>query len=352
MPSRREDWLPQPPMPTRPPARPGRPRPLVLVTSAGRPKDLAPLRNIARVILGPTGGDTMPRADVLRLAPKLDAIISQGELSVDSELLTRAPRLRIVASASVGVDKLDLTLMAQRGVYATNAPDYFVEATADYTLGAIIALLRRLPAADRFVRGGHWRRFQPGAWDGVLLRGKVLGLIGYGAIGQAVERRALGFGLHVLHYARTPTKRRGYTQLNQLLLRSDIVSLHVPLNPDSRGLMGKERIRQMKRGAYLINVSRGPVVDEAALLEALQSGHLGGAALDVFAEEPRVSLALRRQKNTVFTPHLGGGTAESRQESRLTCAGNVALALTGHRPNNLKNHPTAGALRQWRQARR
>lgn len=350
MPLRREFPRLRPPMPTRTPTRIGRHStlPLVLVTSAARPEELAPLRKVARVILGPKGGDTMPRAEVLRWAPQVDAIISQGELLVDRELLDHAPRLRIVASASVGVDKLDLSLMAQRGVYATNAPDYFVEATADYTLGAIIALLRRLPAADQYVRVGLWQRFQPGAWDGVLLRGKVLGLIGYGAIGRAVERRAVGFGLSVLHYARTPTNQQGYTPLNQLLARSDIISLHVPLNPDSRELINKERIARMKQGAYLLNVSRGPVVDESALVDALQSGHLGGAALDVFANEPRVSPALRKQKNTVFTPHLGGGTIESRHESRLTCAKNVASVLAGKKPDNLKNRPAAKALSKGR----
>jgi len=332
-------------MPTRSPARPRHHLPLVLITASARSEELAPLANIARVILGPTGGNTMTRTEVLRWAPKVDAIISQGELLVDAELLARAPRLRIVATASVGVDNLDLALMAERGIYATNAPDFFVEATADYTLGAIIALLRHLPAADQYVRSGRWRRFQPGAWDGILLRGKVLGLIGYGAIGRAVERRAIGFGLEVLHYARTPTRRQGYTALNQLLARSDIVSLHVPLNAESRELMDKERIARMKTGAYLVNVSRGPVVDESALVCALQSGHLAGAALDVFAQEPSISLALRRQKNTVFTPHLGGGTIESRQESRLTCIRNVARVLAGQPPGNLKNHPTPSALR-------
>lgn len=327
-------------------ARPARFLPLVLVTSAARRKEIAPLKGIARVVMGPAGGSTMPRPEVMRWAPKAAAIISQGELQVDAELLDRAPHLRIVASSSVGVDKLDLGLMAQRGIYATNAPDYFVEATADYTLGAILALLRRLPEADRYVRRGHWRSFQPGAWDGVLLQGKVLGLIGYGAIGQAVARRAVGFGLTVLHHRRTPSTDAGYTPLNQLLARSDIVSLHVPLTPDSCGLIDAARIKKMKKGAYLVNVSRGPVVDEDALAAALKSGRLAGAALDVFAHEPRVPMALRKQPNTLLTPHLGGGTAESRWQSRLTCAKNVAHVLAGRQPDNLQNHPSPDALRK------
>lgn len=335
-------------MPKHPGARRSAPLPLVLVTSETRREELAPLRGIARLLVGPGGGNTMPRSEVLRWAPKVAAIICRGELQVDAELLERAPHLRIVASASVGVDKLDLARMERQGVFATNAPDYFVEATADYTLGAIISLLRRLNEADRYVRRGQWRSFQPGAWDGALLRGKVLGLVGYGAIGQTVARRAAGFGLEVIHYRRTPSRDAGYTPLEQLLARSDIVSLHVPLNEDSRALIDEQRLRRMKPGACLVNVSRGQVVDEPALISALESGRLAGAALDVFADEPRVPLALRRLPNTLLTPHIGGGTVESRRHSSLTCARAVARVLSGQRPDNLKNNPSAGSLRKWR----
>ncbi|MBP7142060.1 MAG: hypothetical protein KBA71_09140 [Opitutaceae bacterium] len=334
------------PSPTRP--RPSSALPLVLVTSSTRREDLAPLLGKARLIMGPGGGDTMSRKEILKHAPKLFAIICRGELLVDAEILESAPNLRIVASASVGVDKLDLSRMEAQGVFATNAPDYFVEATADYAMGAMISLLRRLPEADRYVRTGRWRSFQPGAWDGSLLRGKVLGLVGFGAIGRAVARRAEAFGLTVIHYRRTASQDSGYTPLPELLARSDIVSLHVPLNQESRTLINAARIRQMKKGAYLINVSRGPVVDEPALISALESGRLAGAALDVFTDEPRVPQALRRLPNTLLTPHLGGGTVESRRHSSLTCATAVARVLSGHHPENLKNNPSPKSLRKWR----
>lgn len=336
---RRAIGHPEPPMPARPS------RPLVLVSSAARREDLAPLQGLARIIRG-ADDQPMPRSAVLRHAPHASAIISQGELRIDAELLERSPLLRIVASASVGVDQLDLDAMARHGVFATNAPRGFVDATADYTLGAIIALLRRLPAADQYVRQGRWRRFQPGAWDGVLLRGKTLGLVGYGAIAREVERRARGFGLVVLHHCRTPTGKRGYRTLDELLASADIVSLHVPLNPDSRGLLNRSRLAQMKPGAFVVNVSRGPVIDEGALAAALRSGHLAGAALDVFAREPRVPRALLRAGNTLFTPHLGGGTREGRQESIRICAQNVALALAGRTPRDLQNRPDPAALRR------
>lgn len=325
---------------------PASPRlPVVLITNTVPRATLAPLAGIARVVMGPRNGNLMPRARVLRLAPKLAAIISQGELTVDRALLERAPQLRIVASASVGVDKLDLRLMESMGIFATNAPDYFVEATADFTLGLILALLRRIPEADRYARAGRWRSFQPGVWDGTLLRGKTLGLVGYGAIGRAVARRATGFGMQVLHYQRTPTRDPGYRSLDELLAHADIVSLHTPLNADSHALIDAPRLKRMKRGSFLINASRGQVVHEPSLVAALRSGHLGGAALDVFAEEPSIPGALRRHRRTVLTPHIGGGTSESRHHARLTCVQNVALVLAGRRPDNLQNNPLATVRR-------
>lgn len=301
----------------------------------------APLRHVAQVIQSPAAGRLLARAEVMRHAPLLAGLITQGELRVDRELLGAAPQLRVVASASVGVDALDLALLSRRGIYACNAPGPFVEATADFTIGIIIAALRRVTAADRYVRGGRWRGFEPGRWDGARLRQKTLGLVGYGAIGRAVAVRAAAFGLEVIHHQRTRTGHASKVSLRRLLAVSDIVSLHTPLNRDSRGLFNATRLRQMKRGAWLINVSRGPVVDEAALIRALQSGHLAGAALDVFAREPAVPAALRRLDNVILTPHIGGGTLEGRRDACAMCVRNVVLVLQDRRPDNLMNHPRA-----------
>lgn len=311
------------------------PLPLVLITNAVPPEVLVPLKGIARVIQGPAGGDLMPRAEVLRLAPNLAGIINQAELRVDAELLEAAPGLKIVANVAIGVDNLDLALMARRGVVATNVPDAFVESTADCTLGMILAVARRLPEADGFVRSGAWQKFQPGAWDGTLLHGKTLGIVGYGKIGRAVERRARVFGLRVIHYRRSPTGGAGLTALDELLRTSDFVSLHTPLNADSDRLLNEKRLARMKRGAFLINMARGRVVDEKALVAALQKGHLAGAALDVFEDEPRVHPALLAMKQVVLSPHLGGGTIEARRAARLLCAQNVAAVLQGRAPHHL-----------------
>lgn len=306
--------------------------PLVLITNTVARELLAPLDGIARVVMGPADGDLMPRAEILRHAPAVAGIVNQAELRVDAELLDAAPRLRVVANVAIGVDNLDLPLMARRGVVATNVPDAFVESTADATFALILAVARRIPEADRFVRAGEWQRFQPGRWDGPLLHGKTLGLVGYGKIAQAVERRAAAFGMIVRHYRRSATNTPGFLALDALLATSDFVSLHTPLNADSRRLLDAARLARMKRGAFLINMARGRVVDEAALVAALASGHLAGAGLDVFEDEPRVHPALLAMRQVVLTPHLGGGTHESRRQSRLLSIQNVAAVLQGRPP--------------------
>lgn len=313
--------------------------PLVLITNAVPAAVLAPLEGIARVVQGPSGGDLMPRAEVLRLAPELAGIVNQTELKVDAELLERAPKLKVVANVAIGINNLDLPLMQRHGVYATNVPHAFVESTADYTLGALLALVRRIPESETYVRAGRWRSFQPGVWDGTLLDGKTLGLVGYGAIGQAVARRARGFGLRILFHQRTAVEHPEYRPLDRLLQESDVVSLHLPLNADSDRLITAARLAQMKRGTFFVNASRGRIVDEAALVAALQSGHLAGAALDVFENEPAVHPALPALRNVVLTPHIGGGTHESRYRARLHCVSDVARVLSGQRPLNALNAP-------------
>ncbi len=313
--------------------------PLVLITNAVPPAVLAPLEGLARVVTGPASGHLMSRAEVLQLAPDLDGIINQTELRVDLELLERAPNLKIVANVAIGADNLDLQLMAHHGVFATNVPHAFVDATADFTLGMILAIARRIVEADHYVRSGAWNNFQPGVWDGALLRNKTLGIIGYGAIGRAVGHRAGAFGMRVLHHRRTPCESPEYSSLDRLLRESDFVSLHTPLNADSHRLIDARRLGQMKPGAYLINAARGRVVDEQALVDALRSGRLAGAALDVFENEPQVHPELKNMSNVILTPHIGGGTLESRHDARYFCVENVARVLSGQRPHALLNAP-------------
>jgi glyoxylate reductase len=307
-------------------------RPLVLVTRR-YPADLL-------AALDPHAETLMPGDDLGALGvdhvrahgPRLAAIINQGELSIDGGLLAATPRLRIVANAAIGVNNFVPDAMRARAVWGTNTPEAFVDATADCTLGLLLTLARRLGEGERFVRAGRWTSFAPGAWDGVLLRGRTLGIVGYGRIGQAVAVRAAPFGLRVIHHSRRDAGAAGWRPLDALLAEADFVSLHVPLTPATRGLVDARRLALMKPGARLINMARGPVVDEPALIAALQSGRLAGAALDVFADEPHVPEALRTMENVVLTPHVGGGSHEGRRLAQAQCIENVRRVLAGGPP--------------------
>lgn len=233
---------------------------------------------------------------------------------VDAALVAALPRLRHVASYGVGVNHLDLDACSARGVLVTNTPGVVTEATADMAFGLLLATARRIAESDRLVRRGGWTGIDPAWMLGTEVNGKVLGVVGFGRIGQAVARRAAGFSMRVLYASPREILFDGaeHRSLDALLAESDFVSLHVPLTPGTRNLLDRRRILSMKPGAIVVNTARGGVLDEEALAEALSSGHLGGAGLDVFADEPRVPEALQRLENVVLTPHLGSGTRETR----------------------------------------
>jgi len=312
-------------------------KPVVLCTNSVPDDVLAPLQGLATVRQGPGGGYTTPRPEVLQLAPQLSAIVNQGELLVDRELLDAAPQLRVIANVAAGYDNMDLPLMSARGVWGCNTPDAFYESTADLTLAMILAVARMLVKGDRYVRAGEWRRFEPGVWDGTLLRGHTLGIVGYGRTGMAVAQRARAFGMRILYTRRTRCADPTYRSLDALLAEADFVSLHTPLTAETQHLLNAQRLARMKPGAWLINMARGPVVDEQALVQTLRSGHLAGAALDVFEREPEVHPALLTMDNVVLAPHVGGGTHASRRMARLTCFENVACVLRGERPQTPVN---------------
>ncbi len=306
--------------------------PLVLSTNLVPEDVIKPVQGLANVLQGPGGGLTMPRAEVLELAPQLSAIVNQGELLIDDELLDAGPGIRVIANVAAGYNNMDPDHLSERGVWGCNTPDAFYESTADFTLAMILAALRMLALGDRYVRAGQWKRFEPGVWDGLLLRDRVLGIVGYGRTGVAVAERARAFGMRILYTRRSVCNDPEYRSLEDLLGEADIVSLHTPLTGETQHLLNAERLRSMKRGAWLINMARGPVVDEGALVQALQSGHLAGAALDVFEREPLVHPALLSMDNVVLAPHVGGGTQEARYLSRRQSFENVAQVLRGERP--------------------
>jgi glyoxylate reductase len=316
--------------------------PKVLITNYVPDDHIEPLIGLAEIIKGPSGGPMCTRSEVLALAPGLTGIINQHELAVDRELLSAAPQLRIVANVAMGHNNMDLTALNEFGVWGSNAPDVFSEATADHTIALLLALARRIPSADAYVRSGRWAEdgFQPGPWDGMLLGGKTIGIVGFGQIGRAVARRAEAFGMRVIFNSNRGQQDPRFRTLDALLPEADVVSLHVPLSPTTRHLINPRSIGRMKPGSILLNMARGPVVDEDALCVALTQGHLRGAGMDVAENEPRIHPGLLARDSVVFSPHIGGGTVESRRQARLTCALNVAEVLQGRVPIHPVNCPS------------
>jgi glyoxylate reductase len=254
--------------------------------------------------------------------------------TVDAALLDAAgPQLRVVAQHAVGFDNVDLEAATERGVVVTNTPDVLTAATAEFTLALLLALVRRVAEGDRLVRaGGPWS-WEPTAMLGTGLAGKTLGLVGRGRIGGEVARLAGAFGMRVVH-----TSRSGGLPLAQLLSEADVVSLHVPLTAETRHLIDAAALERMGPQALLVNTTRGPVVDESALADALEAGTIAGAALDVFEREPEVEPRLLSLPNVVLTPHVASATVEAREAMGMLCVDALrAVLLEGRAPENALN---------------
>jgi glyoxylate reductase len=289
------------------------------------------------------GPERPPRAEVLRRLAGKDALIALLTERVDDELLNAAPSLRIVANVAVGYDNIDLAACTRRKVAVSNTPGVLDETTADLAWTLILAVARRLIEADTVARSGQWRGWNLDQFCGTDVWGKTLGIVGFGRIGQAVARRSRGFNMRVIYHSRHRAPAAVEKELNaeplpldQVLAQADFLSLHVPLTPETRGLIGPQQLAQMKPSAFLINTSRGPVVQEAALAEALAAGTIAGAALDVYEHEPLIHDGLRRP-NVVLAPHLGSGTVETRSKMALMAAENLIAFFEGRRPPNILN---------------
>lgn len=280
------------------------------------------------------------RAELLRAAGEADGILSFLTDRIDAELLAAAPRLRIVANVAVGYDNVDLAGAARRGVLVTNTPGALTEAVADFTWALILAAARRVAEGDRLVREGRFEGWRFELLQGMELAGRSIGIVGYGRIGRAVARRAAGFGMKVLASARRPIDPGAEpgvepATLEAILARCDVVTLHVPLTPGTRRLIGAPELSRMRPETILVNMARGPVVDEAALATALGAGRIAAAALDVYEEEPKVHPALLSLPNVVLAPHLGSATREARSRMMRLAIGSLASAARGERPLNL-----------------
>lgn len=264
-----------------------------------------------------------------------DALIPLLSDSITENVLAHARYLRVIANYAVGFNNIDLESAQKRGIVVTNTPDVLTAATADLTWALIMAVSKRIVEADRFVREGRFTGWQPQLMLGGDVTGKTLGIIGAGRIGRAVARRAAGFDMKVryvsLHRKREWEEETGalYGSLDDVLTKSDFISLHCPLNDSTYHLLNARRIAQIRPGAYLINTARGALVDEQAMIRALQTGQLAGAGLDVYEFEPEIPRKLKQLDNVVLLPHIGSATTQTRDEMARICAQNVIAVLEG-----------------------
>ncbi|HEY2595971.1 MAG TPA: phosphoglycerate dehydrogenase, partial [Chloroflexota bacterium] len=312
---------------------------LVLVADQIAEDGLALLRPHARVEV--VVGD---RPALERLLPEADALLVRSETRVTADLLEHAPRLRVIGRAGAGVDTIDVDSATARGIVVVNAPGGNAVAAAEHSLALMFALARRVAAADAAMKRGEWRR---GAYVGSELTGKTLGLVGVGRVGTEVARRALGLDMRVLVYdPYVPEEHFRHlglepAALDALLHAADIVSLHVPLTESTRGIVNEARLACMRPGAFLINCARGELVDEVALLAALDAGRLAGAGIDVYSREPvNADDPLPRHPKVVATPHLGASTVEAQAQVATQIASEVLAALDGRPTQFAVNAPS------------
>jgi glyoxylate reductase len=277
--------------------------------------------------------------ELLESARGASGLVTQVSDRIDAGVLDRLPGLRVVAQMAVGYDNVDVSACRARGVQVTHTPDALTESTAELALGLLLAVARRFHEGEQLVRLGAWRGFSPTLLLGRELAGRTLGIVGYGRIGRAVAVRARAFGMRVVASTRrdapfAPDGVASHVPFARLLAESDFVSLHCPATASTRHLLGEEELAAMAPGTLLVNTSRGTVVDEAALVRALERRHLGGAGLDVFEREPAVHPGLVGRSDVVLLPHLGSATTEARARMAVCALEDAARVVRGERPRH------------------
>jgi glyoxylate reductase len=291
-----------------------------------------------------TQPERIPRGELLKRVADREALVCLITEKVDEELLAAAPKLRITATVSVGYDHIDLAACTRHKVLVTNTPGVLDDTTADLAWALLMAVARRVVEGDVWVRSGTWSGWDIDQLVGSDVHGKTLGVIGFGRIGRRVAKRAQGFEMRVIYNSRNRAPREvekelraEFVDMDRLLREADFVSLHVPLLPGTHHLISEGSFGKMKGTAFLINTTRGPVVDEAALVGALQQGKIAGAALDVYEREPQVHPGLIGLKNVVLLPHVGSASIETRTKMAVMAAQNIAAFFEGRRPPNALN---------------
>jgi glyoxylate reductase len=315
----------------------------VLVT-ARMPEEVLALIERAHQVERYDADPPMDRQRLIRSIADKEGLLCTITDRIDTEVLDRAPVLKVIANYGVGFEHLDINGATQRGIPVTNTPGVLTNATADLALALILAAARRIAEGDRRVREGKFQYWAPLLFLGQEVSGKTLGIIGMGRIGRAVARRAAGFGMQIIYLSRTrlgpaaeQELKAASVPLEALLREADFVSLHVPLTPQTRHLIGSRELALMKPTAYLINTARGPLVDEAALVAALAQGRIRGAGLDVYEREPQLHPGLVDLDNVVLLPHVGSATVETRTRMAVMAAENLLAGLRGDPPPNCLN---------------
>jgi glyoxylate reductase len=316
-------------------------KPKVLVTRQLLPEAHEYLNPHLDVEIGTVGRD-LSHAELLQKIPDKVGLLSLLVDRVDRDVLAAAPGLKVVANCAVGYNNIDIAYAQEQGIWVTNTPGVLTETTADLTWALLMAAARRIPEAERFARAGKFTGWELDLMLGQEITRKCLGIIGMGRIGRAVALRAKAFRMKTLyfdHHRLTPIEETHhaatYASFSDILTGADFVTLHTTLTDETRHMIGTEELDAMKSSAVLVNVSRGPVVDEAALAEALEKGSIWGAGLDVYEREPEIESRLLALENVVLLPHIGSASYETRLKMAMTAATNLVAALTGKTPPNL-----------------
>ncbi|HET6371229.1 MAG TPA: D-glycerate dehydrogenase [Nitrospiria bacterium] len=281
----------------------------------------------------------LTRNEIIRKIKNCDGVISMLSDPIDSKVMDNSPRLKIIANYAVGYNNIDLAAARLRGITVTHTPGILTETTADLTFALLLAVARNIVQADNYVRKRKWTGWAPTLYLGTDLFGKTIGIIGMGRIGKSVARRASGFSMRVLYHSRKRLNtmeenelRATYADLETLFKESDFISLHLPFTSESRHLIGKRAFSKMKESVLLINTARGPIVDEAALVQALKTKRIAGAGLDVYEEEPRLHPELYKLSNVVLLPHIGSASEETRIRMGEMVLQDLLSVLSGNRP--------------------
>jgi glyoxylate reductase len=272
----------------------------------------------------------IPYDELLARVPDLDGLLCMLTDRIDEPLLRSAKQLKVISQMAVGVDNIDLTVAKELGIPVGHTPGVLTETTADLAFALILAVMRRITESERDLRAGRWTSWSPTAWEGTDVHGATLGIVGFGAIGQALGRRAQGFGMEVIYTSRTRKRYRWSRKvsLEELLRTSDVVSINTALTPQTRGMIGADELALMKPDAFLVNTARGGIVDEDALIEALRARRIAGAGLDVYATEPLPSDSpLLDLPNVVLLPHIGSATVATRERMAQLAIDNLVAGL-------------------------